>query len=72
LVLVIGWIGSRYLVLRPSMLDDLGLEPALRWLTQRQAVVAGLQAEVRVDPPGASNSHYGPVSYPTAVLIGAI
>ena len=36
--------------LRPSMLDDLGLEPALRWYTERQAALAGLQAEVRVDP----------------------
>ena len=36
--------------LRPSMLDDLGLEPALLWLTKRQAALAGLQAEVRADP----------------------
>jgi signal transduction histidine kinase len=36
--------------LRPSMLDDLGLEPALRWLTDRQAALAGLKAEVRADP----------------------
>jgi len=36
--------------LRPSMLDDLGLEPALRWYTERQAARAGLQAIVRVDP----------------------
>jgi PAS domain S-box-containing protein len=36
--------------LRPSMLDDLGLEPALRWYTKRQAALAGLQAEVRADP----------------------
>jgi signal transduction histidine kinase len=36
--------------LRPSMLDDLGLEPALRWLAKRQAALAGLQAEVRADP----------------------
>jgi PAS domain S-box-containing protein len=36
--------------LRPSMLDDLGLEPALRWYTERQAALAGLQAEVRVEP----------------------
>ena len=36
--------------LRPSLLDDLGLEPALRWFTERQAALAGLQAEVRVDP----------------------
>jgi PAS domain S-box-containing protein len=31
--------------LRPSMLDDLGLEPALRWYTNRQAALAGLTAE---------------------------
>jgi signal transduction histidine kinase len=36
--------------LRPSMLDDLGLEAALRWYTGRQATLAGLLAEVRVDP----------------------
>jgi signal transduction histidine kinase len=36
--------------LRPSMLDDLGLEPALRWYTERQAALAGLRFEVRVDP----------------------
>jgi PAS domain S-box-containing protein len=36
--------------LRPSLLDDLGLEPALRWYTKRQAALAGLQAEVRADP----------------------
>jgi PAS domain S-box-containing protein len=35
--------------LRPSMLDDLGLEPALRWLAKRQAALAGLQAEVRAE-----------------------
>lgn len=36
--------------LRPSMLDDLGLEPALRWYTNRQAALAGLQAEFVTDP----------------------
>jgi PAS domain S-box-containing protein len=36
--------------LRPSMLDDLGLEPALRWYTGRQATLAGLQAEIRATP----------------------
>ena len=36
--------------LRPSMLDDLGLEAALRWYTGRQATLAGLKAEVRADP----------------------
>ena len=36
--------------LRPSMLDDLGLEPALRWYTQRQASLAGLTAHFHADP----------------------
>jgi PAS domain S-box-containing protein len=36
--------------LRPSMLDDLGLEPALRWYCKRQAALAGLQPEFRADP----------------------
>ena len=35
--------------LRPSMLDDLGLEPALLWLTNRQAELAGLNGEVQAD-----------------------
>ena len=43
--------------LRPTMLDDLGLEPALGWLTGRQAALTGLKGEVhapvlehRLDP----------------------
>jgi signal transduction histidine kinase len=36
--------------LRPSILDDLGLEPALRWLTGRQAALVGLQAEFHAGP----------------------
>lgn len=36
--------------LRPSILDDLGLEAALVWLTQRQATAAGLKSEVRAAP----------------------
>jgi signal transduction histidine kinase len=35
--------------LRPSMLDDLGLESALKWYTKRQAAVGGLQAEFQAD-----------------------
>jgi len=35
--------------LRPSMLDDLGLEPALVWLTHRQAELAGLKGDVHTD-----------------------
>jgi PAS domain S-box-containing protein len=35
--------------LRPSMLDDLGLIPALRWYVDRQSVRAGISAKVNVD-----------------------
>jgi len=35
--------------LRPSILDDLGLEPALRWLTNRQAALVGLEAKFHAD-----------------------
>jgi signal transduction histidine kinase len=38
------------LSLRPSLLDDLGLEPALRWYTQRQASVTGIEFKFRADP----------------------
>lgn len=36
--------------LRPSILDDLGLEPAVRWNTERQAALVGLQAKFHADP----------------------
>ncbi len=36
--------------LRPSMLDDLGLESALRWYTGRQAETSGIEAEFISDP----------------------
>jgi two-component system sensor histidine kinase UhpB len=36
--------------LRPSILDDLGLEPALRWFTERQAALVGLRARFHADP----------------------
>jgi signal transduction histidine kinase len=36
--------------LRPSMLDDLGLESALRWYTNRQAEVTGIKTEFEADP----------------------
>ena len=35
--------------LRPSMLDDFGLAPALRWLTERQAALIGLRAKFHAD-----------------------
>ena len=38
--------------LRPSILDDLGLEPALRWYTKRQAALVGLKARFHADPLG--------------------
>jgi PAS domain S-box-containing protein len=36
--------------LRPMILDDLGLEPALRWFTQRQAALVGLQDRFHASP----------------------
>lgn len=36
--------------LRPSILDDLGLEPALRWYTGRQAALVELKVEFHADP----------------------
>jgi signal transduction histidine kinase len=35
--------------LRPSMLDDLGLEPALKWYINRQAALSGLRSEFQSD-----------------------
>jgi PAS domain S-box-containing protein len=34
--------------LRPAMLDDLGLEPALRWYVNRQTAPAGLKVEIQI------------------------
>jgi PAS domain S-box-containing protein len=36
--------------LRPLILDDLGLEPALRWFTKRQAALVGIQSSFHADP----------------------
>jgi PAS domain S-box-containing protein len=36
--------------LRPLILDDLGLEAALRWFTKRQAALVGLQVCFQADP----------------------
>lgn len=44
---VLGQVHDLSLNLRPSILDDLGLEPALRWYTHRQAALTGLQAEFK-------------------------
>ncbi len=47
---VLGQVRDLSLTLRPSMLDDLGLEPTLRWYTNRQASLAGLRTEFQADP----------------------
>jgi signal transduction histidine kinase len=47
---VLEQIHDLSLNLRPAMLDDLGLEPALRWYTKRQAALAGLKSEFHADP----------------------
>jgi len=46
---VLAQVRDLSLNLRPSMLDDLGLESALRWYTKRQAALSGLQAEFQAD-----------------------
>jgi signal transduction histidine kinase len=38
------------LSLRPSMLDDLGLEPAIRWYANRQAGLTGMEVRFHADP----------------------
>ena len=47
---VLAQVHDISLNLRPSLLDDLGQEPTLRWYTSRQAALVGLQAEVRAEP----------------------
>jgi signal transduction histidine kinase len=47
---VLEQVKNLSLNLRPSMLDDLGLEPTLRWYTERHAAVAGLRAHLRIEP----------------------
>ncbi len=37
--------------LRPSVLDDLGLVPALRWLLDQQARLGGFRGTLSADPP---------------------
>ena len=46
---VLAQVQDISLNLRPSMLDDLGLESTLRWYTHRQAALTGIQSELRVD-----------------------
>ena len=47
---VLGQVRDLSLSLRPSLLDDLGLEPALRWYTRQQAGLTGLQAAFDAEP----------------------
>ena len=37
-------------LLRPPILDDLGLEPALRWLARSQSEAGGLDVAVEIEP----------------------
>jgi signal transduction histidine kinase len=46
---VLDQVHDLCLDLRPSMLDDLGLEPALRWYTHRQAELLGISVEFHAD-----------------------
>ncbi len=45
---LVGKVRDLSLNLRPSMLDDLGLIPALRWYTQRQAKHLGLAIDLHL------------------------
>jgi signal transduction histidine kinase len=47
--LVLDQVRDLSLELRPSMLDDLGLEPTLRWYMKRQAESSGINANVHAD-----------------------
>lgn len=38
------------MLLRPSMLDDLGLAPAILWLTKEMSRSSGMEIEAKVDP----------------------
>ncbi|MCC6784549.1 MAG: PAS domain-containing protein [Planctomycetes bacterium] len=49
---VIGQIRDTSLRLRPVMLDDLGLVPALRWLVDKVGEAAGLHIDLDVGPLG--------------------
>ncbi|HEX6827352.1 MAG TPA: sensor histidine kinase, partial [Burkholderiales bacterium] len=43
-------VRNRSLDLRPSLLDDLGLIPTIRWFLERHASHAGLTAELAAEP----------------------
>jgi PAS domain S-box-containing protein len=46
---VLAQVQDISLNLRPSLLDDLGLEPALRWATDRQAALVGLKVQFHAE-----------------------
>ena len=47
---VLEQVQNLSLNLRPAMLDDLGLEPTLRWYLHRQASLAEFRAEFKLTP----------------------
>jgi PAS domain S-box-containing protein len=53
---VLQQVRTLSLDLRPPMLDDLGLVPALRWYVERQAERAGLDVHFVADPPALHTS----------------
>ena len=46
---VLAQVQDISLNLRPSMLDDLGLESTLRWYTNRQAALTGIKSKVHIE-----------------------
>ena len=46
---VLAQVQDISLNLRPSMLDDLGLESTLRWYTQRQTALTGIKSSLQVE-----------------------
>lgn len=46
-----GVVRNISLLLRPTMLDDLGLLPALKWLAREVSRTSGIQVDVAAEPP---------------------
>ncbi len=46
-----GVVRNISLLLRPTMLDDLGLLPALKWLAREVSRTSGIQVDVATEPP---------------------
>src|SRR5579871_6819400 len=47
---ILGIVRNIAMLLRPSMLDDLGLTPALEWLAKEISRSSGMEIEANVDP----------------------